>query len=69
MIQVPEAQATLELDRLLGEAAQGQDVVIIRSDGSAFKLVALQHTPRPSFGSAQGLVHSQRPLEAYESNR
>ena len=56
MIQVPTKQAIAELDELLNEAAQGQDVVIIGTNGSAFKLVQLPHAPKPVFGSARGLV-------------
>jgi antitoxin (DNA-binding transcriptional repressor) of toxin-antitoxin stability system len=56
MIQVPTKQAITELDELLDEAAHGQDVVIIGTNGSAFKLVHLPHAPKPIFGSARGLV-------------
>ncbi len=56
-MQIPVAQAVTELDKLLSKAAQGQEVVIIGADGSAFKLVALPRSPKPVFGSAQGLVH------------
>ncbi len=57
MIQIPAAQAVIELDKLLSEVAQGQEVIIIGADGSAFKLLALPRTPKPVFGSARGLVH------------
>ena len=57
MTQITAAQAVTELDKLLGRVAQGQEIVIIGSDGAAFKLVALPRMPKPVFGSARGLVH------------
>lgn len=56
MMQIPVAQAVTELNKLLREVAKGQEVVIISTDGLAFKLVALPHIPKPVFGSAKGLV-------------
>jgi len=70
MIQIPVKQAITKLDKLLSEVAQGQDVVIIGSDGSAFKLTALPRTPQPVFGSARGLVSIgpdfDDPIEGFE---
>lgn len=57
MIQNPAEQAVTELDKLLDKVAQGQEIVLIGSDGSAFKLLALPQTPQPVFGSARGLVY------------
>ena len=56
MIQISARQAVTELEKLLNQVAQGQEIVIIGSDGSAFKLMALPRTPQPIFGSARGLV-------------
>ncbi|MCL4262081.1 MAG: prevent-host-death protein [Anaerolineae bacterium] len=56
MIQIPVKQAGTELDKLLNKVAHGQEVVIIGSDGSAFKLMPLPRLPQPVFGSARGLV-------------
>ena len=56
MIQISARQAVTELEKLLNQVAQGQEIVIIGSDGSAFKLTALPRTPQPIFGSARGLV-------------
>jgi len=56
MIQIPVAQAGTELDKLLSEVAQGQEVIIIGANGSAFKLLSLPRLPKPVFGSALGLV-------------
>lgn len=72
MIQVPAKQAVTELDKLLDQAAQGQEVVIISSDGAAFKLTALPRTPQPVFGSARGLVtigpDFDEPIEGFEEH-
>jgi antitoxin (DNA-binding transcriptional repressor) of toxin-antitoxin stability system len=70
MTQIPVAQAVTKLDKLLREVAQGQEVVIIGADGSAFKVVALPRRPKPIYGSAQGLVHIgpdfDEPIEGFE---
>jgi len=70
MTQIPAAQAVTKLDELLSEVAQGQEVVIIGADGSAFKLVALPRRPKPIYGSARGLVHIgpdfDEPIEGFE---
>jgi antitoxin (DNA-binding transcriptional repressor) of toxin-antitoxin stability system len=52
-ISVEEAQD--RLPELMEEAAGGEDVVIARADGSAFRLVPIEMAPRPRFGSARGL--------------
>ncbi len=70
MTQIPAAQAVTELDKLLGDVAKGEVVVIIGADGSAFKIVALPRTPKPIFGSARGLVQIgpdfDEPIEGFE---
>jgi antitoxin (DNA-binding transcriptional repressor) of toxin-antitoxin stability system len=70
MIQIPAKQAIAELDKLLNKVAHGQEVVIIGSDGSAFKLMALPRPPKPIFGSARGLVYIEpdfdEPIEGFE---
>ena len=70
MIQIQAKQARAELDQLLDKVAHGQEVVIISSDGSAFKLLALPRIPQPIFGSAQGLVSVgpdfDEPIEDFE---
>lgn len=70
MIQIPVKQASNELDNLLDRVAHGQELVIIGSDGLAFKLLALPRTPKPIFGSAQGLVHISpdfdEPIEGFD---
>jgi antitoxin (DNA-binding transcriptional repressor) of toxin-antitoxin stability system len=70
MIQVLAKQASSELDDLLDKVAHGQEIVIIGSDGSAFKLLALPRKPQPVFGSARGMVHIRpdfdEPIEGFE---
>lgn len=70
MIQIPVQQASTELQELLNIVARGQELVIIGSDGSAFKLLALPRVPQPIFGSARGLVQIgpdfDEPLEGFE---
>jgi antitoxin (DNA-binding transcriptional repressor) of toxin-antitoxin stability system len=70
MIQVLVKEASGELDDLLDKAAHGQEIVIIGSDGSAFKLIALPRKPQPLFGSARGMVrigpNFDEPIEGFE---
>ena len=70
MIQVLAKQASLELDDLLDKVARGQEIVIIGTDGSAFKLLALPRKPQPVFGSARGMVQISPdfddPIEGFE---
>jgi antitoxin (DNA-binding transcriptional repressor) of toxin-antitoxin stability system len=56
MTQISIEQAENRLLELLEQAAKGEQVVIVRSDGSAFRLVPLPRIPKPIFGSAKGLV-------------
>ena len=70
MTQISAAEAVTEFDQLLNKVVQGQEVIIIGADGSAFKLVALSRAPKPIFGSARGLIHIgpdfDEPLEGLE---
>jgi antitoxin (DNA-binding transcriptional repressor) of toxin-antitoxin stability system len=70
MLHIPVKQASHELEELLEKVAHGQELVIIGSDGSAFKLLALPRIPQPVFGSARGLVHIgpdfDEPVEGFE---
>lgn len=52
-ISVEEAQD--RLPELMDDAAEGEEVVIARADGLAFRLVPIDIAPRPRFGSARGL--------------
>jgi prevent-host-death family protein len=52
-VNVDEAQA--RLSDLIREAADGEEVVIAREDGTAVRLVPIEQSARPRFGSARGL--------------
>jgi prevent-host-death family protein len=52
-VHVDEAQA--RLSELIREAADGEEVVIAREDGTAVRLVPIAQSARPRFGSARGL--------------
>jgi prevent-host-death family protein len=52
-VHVDEAQA--RLSELIREAADGEEVVIAREDGTAVRLVPIEQSARPRFGSARGL--------------
>ncbi|MEZ4630759.1 MAG: hypothetical protein R2880_08645 [Deinococcales bacterium] len=71
MIQVPISQALNELEELLKQVAHGQELVIIDSEGLAFKIMVLPRMPQPIFGSAQGLVYINsnfdEPIEDFEA--
>jgi len=71
MLKVSVEDAKKRLDELIDEAASGQDVIITRGDGAAFKIVpALPSKPRPVFGSGRGLFKIAEdfddPLEDFE---
>jgi len=70
MIQISAKQARAELDNILDKVAQGQEVVIVSPDGSAYKLMALPRIPKPVFGSAGGLIEIgpdfDKPIEGME---
>jgi prevent-host-death family protein len=59
MHQVNLQEAGTQLAKLVEEAANGEEVVITRSDGSAFRIVPISSKkPRPTFGSAKGLIQN-----------
>ncbi|MEX0601259.1 MAG: hypothetical protein WD205_11480 [Rhodothermales bacterium] len=55
MPRIDVQQAKDRLDERIEEALHGEEVIITRGDGAAFKLVPtlLEH-PRPQLGSAKG---------------
>lgn len=72
MIKVDLKEAEIRFAELIEEAAEGEDVIITRSDGVSFKIVAIsQAEPRPKFGSAKGLIEMSddfdEPLEDFEA--
>lgn len=57
MHQLELKEAKSRLDELFDEVAKGQEVVITRRDGAAFKIVSVKASqPRPTYGSAKGLI-------------
>ncbi len=72
MIKVNLKEAESRLAELIEEVAEGEDVIITRSDGISFKIVVVSEAePRPKFGSAKGLVEMSddfdEPLEDFEA--
>jgi prevent-host-death family protein len=70
MHRVDLREAEGRLAELIAEAADGEDVVITRSDGASFKIVPVARS-RPKFGSARGLVEMSEdfdePIEDFEA--
>jgi len=71
MHQVHLKEAETRLAELIEEAAGGEEVVIIRNDGTSFKIVPLGEVKAvPKYGSAKGLVkmsnNFDEPLEGFE---
>ena len=69
-LALKEAQSRLA--ELVAEAAGGEEVVITRDDGAAFKLVPVtEPLPRPKYGSARGLIQMaddfDAPLEDFKA--
>ena len=57
MHTVDLAEAEKQLSQLIEEAAEGEDVIIRRSDGRTFHIVpTTEQQPRPTFGSARGKI-------------
>ncbi|MEM9998510.1 MAG: type II toxin-antitoxin system prevent-host-death family antitoxin [Bacteroidota bacterium] len=57
MSKITLSDASKRLPDLVEQAARGEEVIITRGDGAAFKLTpVVKETPRPTFGSARGLV-------------
>lgn len=71
MHQINLKEAETRLAELIEEAAGGEEVVIIRNDGTSFKIVPIGVvSATPKFGSAKGLVSMSddfdEPLEDFE---
>jgi prevent-host-death family protein len=70
MHTIPIDEAQTRLPELFDEAADGNDVVITRADGTAVRLVPVEIHGRPRFGSARGLFTMSddfdAPLEDFE---
>jgi len=71
MQQVALKEAETRLAELIGLAADGEEIVITKDDGSGFKIIPFPHKrPYPKFGSAGGLIEMSddfdEPLEHFE---
>jgi antitoxin (DNA-binding transcriptional repressor) of toxin-antitoxin stability system len=71
MHQVNLQEAGTQLAKLIEEAASGEETIVARGDGAAFKIVPISSTkPRPTFSSAKGLVRMSDdfddPLEDFK---
>ena len=69
-IELKEAEGRLA--SLIDEAANGEEVIITREDGTAFKIVpVIPIAPRPTFGSAKGLIKMaedfDEPLDDFQA--
>ena len=65
-------EAAGRLAELIDEVASGEEVVITRDDGAAFKIIPVAPLPPfPKFGSAKGRVHMREdfddPLEDFQA--
>ena len=57
MQQVALKEAEIRLSELIEMAGEGEEVIIKKDDGSAFKIKPFpQDKPYPKFGSAKGLI-------------
>ena len=57
MYEIGLKEAETQLAQLVEEAARGEEVVIVRSDGTSFKIVPVDSVNIiPKFGSAKGLI-------------
>jgi antitoxin (DNA-binding transcriptional repressor) of toxin-antitoxin stability system len=71
MPEVALKEAGKRLSELIGMAEQGEEIIITRADGAAFKIVPLPaKKPYPQFGSARGKLriaeHFDEPLDDFE---
>ncbi len=72
MHKIDIKEAKTRLTELIDEAASGEEVIITRGDGASFKLVLIgEPGPRPTFGSAKGLVEMaddfDEPLDDFDA--
>jgi prevent-host-death family protein len=65
MTTVAIEQAQKELSRLIDDVALGERIVITRNQLPVAELVPVTHPiPKPTFGSAQGMVRMSEDFEA-----
>ncbi|MBE9014324.1 type II toxin-antitoxin system Phd/YefM family antitoxin [Pseudanabaenaceae cyanobacterium LEGE 13415] len=71
MYQINLKEAETQLANLIEQAAGGEEVIITRNDGTAYKIVPIcNRVTIPKFGSAKGLIQMSddfdAPLEDFE---
>lgn len=71
MYQINLKEAETQLAKLIEQAAGGEEVIITRNDGTAFKIVPICDRPKsPKFGNAKGLIEMSddfdAPLDGFE---
>lgn len=65
MYQINLKEAETQLAKLIEQAAEGEEVIITRNDGAAFKIVPLHDRVKaPKFGSAKGLIKMSDDFDA-----
>lgn len=64
MVPISVEEAKGRLPELIGEATEGEDVVIALADGTAVRLVPVEFPARPRFGSARGLFTMRDDFDA-----
>lgn len=65
MTTVAIEQAQRELSRLIDDVALGERIVITRNQLPVAELVPVTHpVPKPTFGSAKGMVRMSEDFEA-----
>lgn len=72
MHTVGQKEAAERLAELIGEVADGEEVVITREDGATFKIVPVAlMPPSPKCGSAKGRVNMREdfdePLDDFQA--
>ncbi len=71
MQQIALKDAQVRLPEIIGMVAEGEEVIITKDDGAAFKILPVHtKTPYPKFGSAKGLIEIKDdfddPIEGFE---
>lgn len=69
MTRIKLNEAQNKLPELFGLVESGEEVIIIKEDGSSYKIISM-NKKRPRFGSAKGLIEISddfdEPLEDFK---
>ena len=71
MQQIALKDAQLCLPEIIGMVAEGEEIIITKDDGAAFRILPVKtKAPYPKFGSAKGLIEIKDdfddPIEGFE---